>query len=82
VIPVGTLVQIRKDALGDGANGFVNEMMTTENGWLWIVEYVVEEQIHKGMGQVRPMYECRALATGHIATWFNYEIETKEQSNG
>ena len=78
VIPEGTLVQVKQSATKRNINSYINREMTTENGWLWIVE----KHWLDGAYKLRPMYECRSLATGRIATWIDNEITVKEQDNG
>jgi hypothetical protein len=73
-LPIGTLVQIKESALDDNANSYINEVMTTENGWLWFVEYITKKPN-------RTTYECRSLATGETAMWFDYELEAPEQEH-
>lgn len=66
-----TLVKVREDAL----DCTVNVEVTDDHGWLWIVEGENSEDL----GHTRPIYDCRSLATGHIASWFDYELEIPEK---
>ena len=75
LLPKGTLLRVKESALSDDcANSYVNGLTTDEHGWLWFVEHITTRPR-------RFAYDCRSLATGEMAMWFDYEIETVEQAD-
>lgn len=73
ILEIGTLVQVRDDALQPGAEyGSINRETVSNHGYL----YLVYEDATKD----RPyLYDCKSIATGETHSWFVSELNVVEE---
>lgn len=80
IIPVGTLVQVRKSALKDQVHGEFNQEIVAEHGWLWVLREV------DLLGGLVDAYTATSVATGNMQVWLPREITaaptTEENTDG
>ena len=81
IIPVGTLVQVRKDALAEEAlHGLGNQQTVADHGWLWVLKAV------DLFGGLVDAYTATSVATGNTQVWLPREITaaptTEENTHG
>lgn len=80
----GTLVQVKKSALREGAaDAMANREVVEDDGWLWFIDDELNEAEEEDRFDGTFVYNCKSLATGEMAYWYEDEVTpaTMEQTD-
>lgn len=72
LLPVGTLVRVRRDTFSDGTG---NMRTANRDGLLWVVVDLLRESNEGLQDRDLWLYRCRSIATGTKFLWFRSEFD-------